>query len=232
MDQRKAARWIPLGLGVLILAGIAAGLGYLKLNPPAELPTPQAAFGSPSPQAASPTPSSSPSDAASPTPAPSGSPSPVASSSASLEVDARGLSASTVVITTEKGEIHFKLYAQDAPVTSQRILELIQQGFYNGLSFHRAEPGFVIQGGDPTGRGSGGSGTKLKAEFNRRRHSEGCVGMARGSDPDSADSQFYICLSAQPDLDGRYTIFGQVVQGMEVAKRIERGDKMLSVVVR
>src|SRR3989338_6169892 len=102
-----------------------------------------------------------------------------------------------VTIETDKGNIIFEMVPDVAPKTVARITELIQQGFYNGLNFHRVEPGFVIQGGDPNGNGTGGSGVKLPAEFNKKLHLLGTVAMARAQDPDSADSQFYICLAPQ-----------------------------------
>lgn len=146
-----------------------------------------------------------------------------------LTVDANGLSKATVVMTTTQGVIRFKFYPQDAPGTVKRIIELINMGFYNGLSFHRVVPGFVVQGGDPQGTGAGGSGVKLKAEFNKRKHVEGTVAMARAQDPDSADSQFYVSLGTHPHLDNAYTVFGQVIEGMDVARKIQVGDKMISV---
>ena len=146
-----------------------------------------------------------------------------------LSLDAQGLSKAVAVITTEKGVIKFRFYPKDAPNTVNRIIELIQKGFYNGTVFHRVVPGFVIQGGDPTGTGSGGSGQKLKAEFNERRHIEGTVAMARTQDPNSADSQFYISLGTHPHLDRSYTVFGQAVEGMDVARKIQPGDKMITV---
>jgi cyclophilin family peptidyl-prolyl cis-trans isomerase len=148
-----------------------------------------------------------------------------------LTVDANGLSKATVIMTTNQGVIKLKFYPKDAPTTVNRIIELINKGFYNGLAFHRVVPGFVIQGGDPVGNGSGGSGQKLKAEFNERRHIEGTVAMARTSDPNSADSQFYISLGTHPHLDRNYTVFGQVTEGMDVARKIKVGDKMTSVTV-
>jgi cyclophilin family peptidyl-prolyl cis-trans isomerase len=151
------------------------------------------------------------------------------SSKINLEVDPHGLSATKVVIKTTKGVIKYKFYSKDAPRHVARIVELIQKGFYNGLSFHRVEPGFVIQGGDPNGNGTGGSGQKLKAEFNARHHIEGTVAMARAQDPDSGDSQFYICLAPAPFLDNNYTVFGQVVEGMDIVHKISVGDKMESV---
>jgi len=148
-----------------------------------------------------------------------------------LTVDANGLSKATVTITTNEGVIKYKFYPTDAPVTTKRIIELTKQGFYNGLIFHRVVQGFVIQTGDPQGNGTGGSGQRLKAEFNNRRHNEGTVAMARAADPDSADSQFYISLGTHPHLDRSYTVFGQVIEGMDVARKIKIGDKMIKVVV-
>jgi cyclophilin family peptidyl-prolyl cis-trans isomerase len=148
-----------------------------------------------------------------------------------LTTDSNGLSKSTVVITTTRGVIKYKFYSKDAPKTVARMAELIGQGFYNGLTFHRVVPGFVIQGGDPSGNGTGGSGQKLPAEFNERRHIEGTVAMARAADPNSADSQFYISLGRHPHLDRSYTVFGQVTEGQDVAKQISVGDRMTSVTI-
>jgi peptidylprolyl isomerase len=149
-----------------------------------------------------------------------------------LTPDANGLSQATVVMTTTQGVIKYKFYTADAPNTVKRMVELINQGFYNGLTFHRVEPDFVIQGGDPLGNGMGGSGQKLKAEFNARRHLEGAVAMARARDPDSADSQFYVSLGTHPHLDRNYTVFGQVTEGMDVARKIRVGDKMTSLIIQ
>jgi cyclophilin family peptidyl-prolyl cis-trans isomerase len=154
-----------------------------------------------------------------------------ASGNYDLSVDKEGLSKAAVTIRTNKGVIKFRFYSEDAPKTTRRIAELISKKFYDGLIFHRVVPGFVIQGGDPNGTGTGGSGTKLRAEFNKRRHLLGTVAMARAMDPDSADSQFYICLAPQPSLDGQYTVFGQVIEGIEVVQAIEQGDRMVSVSV-
>ena len=148
-----------------------------------------------------------------------------------LTADANGLSHATVVMNTTKGMIKFKFYPNDAPKTVHRMIELINKGFYNGLNFHRVVPGFVVQGGDPQGNGTGGSGQKLDAEFNNRRHIEGAVAMARAADPNSADSQFYITLGTHPHLDHNYTVFGQVTEGMDVAKKLQMGDTMTTVVV-
>ena len=137
---------------------------------------------------------------------------------------------SKVRIKTIHGDIIFKFLPKYAPNTVARIKELVNEDFYNGLTFHRVIPGFVAQGGDPKGNGSGGSGTKLKAEFsNEIKHKKGSVAMARSSDPDSADSQFYISYGPQPHLDGKYTIFGEVIEGMDVAEKLKVGDKMILV---
>lgn len=134
-----------------------------------------------------------------------------------------------VRIKTVHGDIVFKLNPNVAPITTARFKELTNEKFYNGLTFHRVIAGFVIQGGDPSGNGTGGSGKKLKAEFSGLKHTKGTVAMARSQDPNSADSQFYIALGPQPHLDGKYTIFGQVTEGMEVLDKIKKGDKMLFV---
>jgi peptidyl-prolyl cis-trans isomerase B (cyclophilin B) len=135
-------------------------------------------------------------------------------------------------IELEKGgTISIEFYPDSAPNTVANFEKLANSGFYNGLTFHRVEPGFVVQGGDPNGDGTGGPGYKIKAEFNQRKHITGTVAMARASQPDSAGSQFYICLAPAPFLDNQYTVFGQVTDGMDLVQRIRRGDKMTSVKV-
>ncbi len=114
---------------------------------------------------------------------------------------------------------------------SAAFIKLAEDGFYDGLAFHRVEPGFVIQGGDPDGDGTGGPGYRLKAEFNDKPHLRGTVAMARSSNPDSAGSQFYICLNDARFLDNQYTVFGQLSDGYETLDAIRRGDKMNSVKV-
>jgi cyclophilin family peptidyl-prolyl cis-trans isomerase len=134
----------------------------------------------------------------------------------------------------EKGDvIKIRFYTNDAPNTVKRIAELISTGFYNGITVHRVEPGFVVQAGDPTGTGAGGSGQKLKAEFNSHKHEPGVLSMARiPSDPDSADSQFFIMLGISPQLDGQYTTFGKVVDGFPNVLNIQRGDKIKSFTIQ
>ena len=137
-----------------------------------------------------------------------------------------------MVIETQYGSVEIELYPTEAPKTVARISELAKKGFYDGLSFHRVIPGFVAQGGDPLGNGTGGSGQNLPAEFNSHKHVEGTLAMARAQDPNSADSQFYIALAPIPHLDNQYTIFGQVTKGMEFVKKIKVGDKMTKVTVK
>ena len=139
----------------------------------------------------------------------------------------------SAVITMEKGgEIKFDFFPEDAPKTVENFVTLARKGFYDGLTFHRVEPGFVVQGGDPQGNGMGGPGYKIKAEFNKQKHVRGSVAMARSQHPDSAGSQFYICYGATPHLDGNYTVFGKVVSGMEHVDRIKQGDKMKTVAIQ
>lgn len=136
---------------------------------------------------------------------------------------------SKVRIKTNKGDIVFTFFADDAPQHAAAFVNLAEAGFYDGLKFHRVEPGFVIQGGDPDGNGTGGPGYRLKAEFNERPHLRGTVAMARSSNPDSAGSQFYICLDDARFLDRQYTVFGQMTDGFEALDAIRRGDAMRSV---
>ncbi len=138
-------------------------------------------------------------------------------------------------IRTSRGDIELELDATDAPQTVNNFVFLSCQGFYDGLTFHRYEPGFVIQGGDPLGRGDGGPGYVVPAEVGLP-HVEGAVAMARLSDQvnpqrDSSGSQFYITLAPTPFLDGAYTVFGQVVGGMDVVQAIRAGDKIERVVI-
>lgn len=146
-----------------------------------------------------------------------------------LAVDERGLSKAFVTLKTAHGNIVFNFYPEKAPITVTRIMHLIQEGFYDGLTFHRVVPNFVIQGGDPQGTGRGGSGKNLPAEFNDIPHIRGSVAMARAQDINSADSQFYIALGTLPHLDGSYTVFGQVSEGLDILDKVVRGDKILSM---
>jgi len=163
----------------------------------------------------------------------------------------------TATITTSKGVVKLAFFADDAPNTVATFIELAADGFYDGIKFHRVEPRFVVQGGDPLTKplssdevvevirhqkarmfspsdpalGTGGPGFTTAAEFNDRPHLEGTLAMARSQNPDSAGSQFYICLAPQPFLDGQYTVFGEVIEGMDVVHSIDVGDVIESVVI-
>jgi peptidyl-prolyl cis-trans isomerase B (cyclophilin B) len=136
-------------------------------------------------------------------------------------------------VETVKGTIKVKLYPQEAPNTVANFISLARKGFYNGLVFHRVEPGFVIQGGDPEGNGRGGPGYSIKNEPNKLlKHNRGAVAMANAG-RDTAGSQFYIVIEKPaPHLDsGDYTIFGQVISGQEAAEKIQVGDKITKVTI-
>ncbi|MFZ2007411.1 MAG: peptidylprolyl isomerase [Stellaceae bacterium] len=122
------------------------------------------------------------------------------------------------------GRVVIQLRPDLAPNTVNQIKKLARAGFYDGVVFHRVIAGFMVQGGDPTGTGAGGSGHPLKAEFSNEPFVRGVVAMARTSDPNSADSQFFIMLGDAPALDGKYTVFGKVASGMEYVDQIKKGD--------
>ena len=134
---------------------------------------------------------------------------------------------------TTKGRIVVELYAKDAPITVNNFVFLAKAGYFDGLNFHRYVPGFVVQGGDPDGNGTGGPGYTIKDEFGPlgRKHVQGAVGMARTQAPNSSGSQFYFCLDAAPHLDGGYTVFGQVTEGLDVVLNLRRGDVMTKVTI-
>jgi cyclophilin family peptidyl-prolyl cis-trans isomerase/HEAT repeat protein len=136
----------------------------------------------------------------------------------------------TAVIHTRKGDIRIELFAADAPMTVDNFIRLVRSGFYNGLAFVRVVPNFVIQGGDPRGDQNGGPGYQIRDEINLRRYETGAVGMAL-SGKDTGGSQFFITHSPQPHLDGGYTVFGKVLEGMDVVNRIARGDRIERVEV-
>ena len=128
-----------------------------------------------------------------------------------------------LLLKTKNGDVVIEMFSDEAPNHVARIKELVRQGFYNGLKFHRVIEGFMAQAGCPRGDGTGGSGKKLKAEFNKIRHKRGIVSMARAMNPDSADSQFFICYADCPWLDGQYTVWGEVVSGMEHIDALKKG---------
>lgn len=146
-----------------------------------------------------------------------------------------------LLLKLKNGEVVIEMYPEAAPEHVKRIKELVRAEFYNGLKFHRVIEGFMAQTGCPYGTGTGGTGKKLKAEFNRTPHKRGTVSMARAMDPDSADSQFFICFNDCPWLDGQYTVWGEVTSGMEFVDLIKKGagangsvsdpDEIISVAV-
>jgi peptidylprolyl isomerase len=129
-----------------------------------------------------------------------------------------------ILMELKDGTVVIELLPEIAPNHVARIKELANQGFYNGVKFHRVIDGFMAQTGDPTGTGMGGSGKNLKAEFNSTPHTRGAVSMARASSPDSADSQFFIVLADSNFLDKQYTVFGRVISGMEYVDNIKKGN--------
>ncbi len=131
----------------------------------------------------------------------------------------------TLYLDLPAGRVVIQLRPDLAPKHVARIKELVRQGFYNGLTFHRVIPGFMAQTGDPSGDGTGGSGKRLKAEFSDAPHVRGTVSMARANDPDSGDSQFFICFGPAPFLDHKYTIWGEVTSGMEFVDKVKMGSE-------
>jgi peptidyl-prolyl cis-trans isomerase B (cyclophilin B) len=141
--------------------------------------------------------------------------------------EVKKMSEQQAVIHTKLGDITLKFFPDLAPNHVNNFIELAKKGFYNGTIFHRVVPKFVIQGGDPNSKkpdrskhGMGGPGYTVKAEFSKKPHKRGTLSMARSAHPDSAGSQFFICVADAPFLDGKYTVFGEVVKGMEVADKI------------
>jgi peptidylprolyl isomerase len=130
----------------------------------------------------------------------------------------------TMILETTQGKVVIAMRPDLAPGHVERIKELVREGFYDGIVFHRVIDGFMAQTGCPYGTGTGGSGKKLKAEFNREPHRRGTVSMARAQSPDSADSQFFICFEDAPFLNGQYTVWGEVTEGMENVDKIKRGE--------
>lgn len=139
------------------------------------------------------------------------------------------------LIETDKGNIKVKLFAKEAPLSVTNFIQLAKGGFYEGLTFHRVEPGFVVQGGDPAGNGTGGPGYTVPAEIGQP-HLKGALAWARTGDEvnpqrRSSGSQFYITLEPTPFLDGGYTVFGQTTEGMEIVAQIRKGDKIKKITI-
>lgn len=141
----------------------------------------------------------------------------------------------TLLIETTQGPVKVELRPDLAPGHVARVKELVREKFYDGVVFHRVIDGFMAQTGDPEGTGRGGSGKHLKAEFSKEKHTRGTVSAARAANPDSADSQFFFCFEDAPWLDGQYSVWGKVVEGMENIDKVKRGepvqnpDKILSI---
>ena len=129
-----------------------------------------------------------------------------------------------LILETSQGTVVVAMRPELAPRHVARIRQLVREGFYDGVVFHRVIDGFMAQTGDPTGTGTGGSGVKLKAEFSGEPHVRGTVSMARSQSPDSGDSQFFICFEDAPWLNGQYTVWGTVVEGMQNVDKIKRGE--------
>lgn len=139
-----------------------------------------------------------------------------------------------IVFETEKGNFEAEIFVNEAPISGKNFVGLVEKKFYNGLTFHRVEPGFVVQGGDPNGDGTGGSDKTISLEIKPNlRHTYGTLGMARSQSPNSASSQFYVVTGEASFLDGQYAVFGKVLgNGMEVVEKIEIGDKMTKVYIK
>ena len=137
----------------------------------------------------------------------------------------------TLYLDLKDGRVVIEMLPNAAPKHVARIKELVRQGFYDGIVFHRVIDGFMAQTGDPTGTGMGGSGKKLPAEFNSEPHVRGTASMARAMDPNSADSQFFICFADARFLDRQYTVWGKVTSGMEFVDKIKKGDSRQNGVV-
>ncbi|MGP8337700.1 MAG: peptidylprolyl isomerase [Methanosarcinaceae archaeon] len=152
------------------------------------------------------------------------------------ETDSKTMDAKTgenriATIVTDKGVIKFELYEYRAPITTKNFIDLAGKEFYDGLTFHRVIHGFMIQGGDPGGDGTGGPGYVIPDEFHTElKHTTGTVSMANAG-PDTGGSQFFITESPQPHLDGKHTVFGQVIEGQDVVEKIEQGDIILKVTI-
>lgn len=151
----------------------------------------------------------------------------VAASVKDAEINLKGTEKAT--IETTQGTIVAELYSKDAPNTVKNFIRLSESGFYDGIIWHRYEPNFVIQGGDPLGNGTGDAGYNIDFEKNSRTHELGALGVARSSDPNSGSCQFYICLSPVHSLDGNYVVFGKVLQGMDVVNKIRVSDTIKKI---
>ncbi|MEA2086216.1 MAG: peptidylprolyl isomerase [Chloroflexota bacterium] len=136
----------------------------------------------------------------------------------------------TATIETEKGKLVLELFASDVPVTVNNFVFLAREGFYDGTTFHRVIPGFMAQGGDPTGTGAGGPGYSFADEFTEHTHVTGALSMANAG-PNTNGSQFFITYAPQPHLDGHHSVFGQLTEGMDVLEKIKQGDTIIRATI-
>ena len=136
----------------------------------------------------------------------------------------------TATIETEKGKLVLELFASDVPLTVNNFVFLAGEGFYDGTTFHRVIPGFMAQGGDPTGTGRGNPGYRFADEFTEHTHVAGALSMAN-SGPDTNGSQFFITYTPQHGLDGKHSVFGQLIEGMDVLEKIELGDTIIRITI-
>ncbi|MFC1913342.1 peptidylprolyl isomerase [Chloroflexota bacterium] len=136
----------------------------------------------------------------------------------------------TAVIETEKGDLVLELFAGDVPVTVNNFVFLAREGFYNGTTFHRVISGFMAQGGDPAGNGTGGPGYTFADEFTEHTHVTGALSMANAG-PGTNGSQFFITYAPQPHLDGKHSVFGQLIDGMDVLEAVEQGDTIVRITI-
>ena len=136
----------------------------------------------------------------------------------------------TATIETEKGDLVLELFAKDVPKTVNNFVFLAREGFYNGVTFHRVIPGFMAQGGDPTGSGMGGPGYSFTDEFTEHSHVTGALSMANAG-PNTNGSQFFITYAPQPHLDGKHSVFGQLTEGTDVLKQIKSGDSIIRITI-
>ena len=136
----------------------------------------------------------------------------------------------TATIETEKGDLVLELFAADVPITVNNFVFLAREGFYDGVTFHRVIPGFMAQGGDPTGTGRGDPGYKFPDEFSEHTHVAGALSMANAG-PDTNGSQFFVTYTPQHHLDGKHSVFGQLIEGMDVLEKLTNGNVMIRVTI-
>jgi len=189
-------------IGSLISISLALMVGGCSEQPPPPISTP------------TPTPAPTPAPATISTPKSYTAPPPM-----TIDID----KTYTAIIETERGNLVLELFAKDVPMTVNNFVFLARDGFYNNSSFHRVIPGFMAQGGDPTGTGRGSPGYKFSDEFSEHKHDTGTLSMAN-SGPNSNGCQFFITYAPQPHLDGKHSVFGQLTEGMDVLQKIETGD--------